>query len=86
MSSDQVVLKKPNLLQSIALGGASCVFTVNFTHPIGMFSLRDKKSRGQMGERGILMIGRILSDMVELILAFLAYFLPFLPFSLFSLT
>ena len=26
---------KPNLIQSIALGGASCVFTVNFTHPIG---------------------------------------------------
>ena len=24
----------PTLLQSIALGGASCVFTVNFTHPI----------------------------------------------------
>ena len=28
---------KPNLFQSIALGGASCVFTVNFTHPIGAF-------------------------------------------------
>ena len=27
--------RKPNLIQSIALGGASCVFTVNFTHPIG---------------------------------------------------
>lgn len=25
---------KPSLLQGIALGGASCVFTVNFTHPI----------------------------------------------------
>mmetsp|Transcript_17694 Transcript_17694/g.31981 ORF Transcript_17694/g.31981 Transcript_17694/m.31981 type:complete len:285 (-) Transcript_17694:152-1006(-) len=32
MSSTE--LKKPNLFQSIALGGASCVFTVNFTHPI----------------------------------------------------
>mmetsp|Transcript_27878 Transcript_27878/g.46113 ORF Transcript_27878/g.46113 Transcript_27878/m.46113 type:complete len:83 (+) Transcript_27878:74-322(+) len=27
-------LKSPTLIQSIALGGASCVFTVNFTHPI----------------------------------------------------
>lgn len=27
-------VKKPSLLQGIALGGASCVFTVNFTHPI----------------------------------------------------
>ena len=27
-------LKAPTLLQSIVLGGASCVFTVNFTHPI----------------------------------------------------
>lgn len=27
-------LRSPTLLESIALGGASCVFTVNFTHPI----------------------------------------------------
>ena len=27
-------LRAPTLLESIALGGASCVFTVNFTHPI----------------------------------------------------
>ena len=27
------VLSKPSLPQSIALGGAACVFTVNFTHP-----------------------------------------------------
>lgn len=33
-------LKKPNLLQSIALGGASCVFTVNFTHPIELVKTR----------------------------------------------
>jgi hypothetical protein len=24
----------PSLIQSIALGGAACIFTVNFTHPI----------------------------------------------------
>jgi hypothetical protein len=29
-----VELRKPTLIESIALGGASCVFTVNFTHPI----------------------------------------------------
>jgi hypothetical protein len=27
-------LRKPTLFESIALGGVSCVFTVNFTHPI----------------------------------------------------
>jgi hypothetical protein len=30
----------PTLLQSIALGGASCVFTVNFTHPIELVKTR----------------------------------------------
>jgi hypothetical protein len=29
-----VEVRKPTLLESIALGGASCIFTVNFTHPI----------------------------------------------------
>lgn len=32
--------KKPNLAQSIALGGAACVFTVNFTHPIETIKTR----------------------------------------------
>jgi hypothetical protein len=27
-------VRAPTLLESIALGGASCIFTVNFTHPI----------------------------------------------------
>mmetsp|Transcript_1764 Transcript_1764/g.4345 ORF Transcript_1764/g.4345 Transcript_1764/m.4345 type:complete len:306 (+) Transcript_1764:219-1136(+) len=31
---------KPSLIQSIALGGASCVFTVNFTHPIELVKTR----------------------------------------------
>ena len=33
-------LPKPTLLQSIVLGGASCVFTVNFTHPIELVKTR----------------------------------------------
>lgn len=33
-------LAKPNLLQSIALGGSACVFTVNFTHPIELLKTR----------------------------------------------
>jgi hypothetical protein len=32
--SNEKTLKKASLIQSIALGGVSCVFTVNFTHPI----------------------------------------------------
>jgi hypothetical protein len=31
---------KPNLFQSIGLGGAACVFTVNFTHPIELVKTR----------------------------------------------
>ena len=34
------VLSKPSLPQSIALGGAACVFTVNFTHPIELVKTR----------------------------------------------
>jgi hypothetical protein len=33
-------LPKPTLFQSIVLGGASCVFTVNFTHPIELVKTR----------------------------------------------
>ena len=33
-------LRAPTLLESIALGGASCVFTVNFTHPIELVKTR----------------------------------------------
>ena len=32
--------RAPTLLESIALGGASCVFTVNFTHPIELVKTR----------------------------------------------
>ena len=35
-----VKLAKPSLPQSIALGGAACVFTVNFTHPIELVKTR----------------------------------------------
>lgn len=35
-----VELKKPSLIQSIALGGTACVFTVNFTHPIELVKTR----------------------------------------------
>lgn len=33
-------VRKPTLVESIALGGASCVFTVNFTHPIELVKTR----------------------------------------------
>lgn len=33
-------VRKPTLIESIALGGASCVFTVNFTHPIELVKTR----------------------------------------------
>eukprot|EP00538_Stauroneis_constricta_P001217 CAMPEP_0119551440 /NCGR_PEP_ID=MMETSP1352-20130426/4697_1 /TAXON_ID=265584 /ORGANISM="Stauroneis constricta, Strain CCMP1120" /LENGTH=304 /DNA_ID=CAMNT_0007597499 /DNA_START=279 /DNA_END=1193 /DNA_ORIENTATION=+ len=40
---------KPTLLQSTALGGASAVFAVNFTHPIELV-----KSRVQISQQGIM--------------------------------
>jgi len=47
---------KPNLLQSIAFGGAACVFTVNFTHPIELI-----KTRMQISGNGIMVtIGSLL--------------------------
>ena len=33
-------LQKPGIAQSIALGGAACVFTCNFTHPIELIKTR----------------------------------------------
>lgn len=33
-------LRKPTLMESIALGGASCIFTVNFVHPIELVKTR----------------------------------------------
>lgn len=39
-SAPSTELKTPNLFQSIALGGISCVFTVNFTHPIELVKTR----------------------------------------------
>lgn len=47
MSSD---LKKPSLIQSIALGGASCIFTVNFTHPIETVKTRMQVSGDALGK------------------------------------
>jgi hypothetical protein len=35
-----LIQKKPNVLQSIALGGAACVLTVNFTHPLELIKTR----------------------------------------------
>lgn len=43
-------LRKPTLLESIALGGASCVFTVNFTHPIELVKTRMQVSGNGLGE------------------------------------
>ena len=43
----------PTLLQSIALGGMSCVFTVNFTHPI-----ETVKTRMQVTGNGLGMVVR----------------------------
>lgn len=48
---------KPNLLQSIALGGASCVFTVNFTHPI-----ETVKTRMQVSGQGL---GTVVTSLVK---------------------
>lgn len=48
---------KPSLIQSIALGGASCVFTVNFTHPI-----ETVKTRMQVSGDGL---GRVVSTTLK---------------------
>lgn len=42
-------LRKPTLIESIALGGASCVFTVNFTHPIELVKTRMQVSGNALG-------------------------------------
>lgn len=42
-------LRKPTLIESIALGGASCVFTVNFTHPIELVKTRMQVSGNSLG-------------------------------------
>ena len=42
-------LRKPALIESIALGGASCVFTVNFTHPIELVKTRMQVSGNGLG-------------------------------------
>lgn len=42
-------LKSPSLIQSIALGGASCVFTVNFTHPIELVKTRMQVTGNGLG-------------------------------------
>lgn len=45
------VSRSPNLWESIALGGASCVFTVNFTHPI-----ETVKTRMQISGNGVIQV------------------------------
>ncbi|CAB9511311.1 Kidney mitochondrial carrier protein 1 [Seminavis robusta] len=50
-------LKKPNLIESIVLGGASCIFTVNFTHPI-----ETVKTRMQVTGNGL---GTVVSSLVK---------------------
>jgi hypothetical protein len=42
-------LRKPTLVESIALGGASCIFTVNFTHPIELVKTRMQVSGNGLG-------------------------------------
>ena len=42
-------LRKPTLIESIALGGASCIFTVNFTHPIELVKTRMQVSGNGLG-------------------------------------
>ena len=48
MSTKQQV-RAPTLIESIALGGASCVFTVNFTHPIETVKTRMQVSGSGLG-------------------------------------
>jgi len=43
-------IRKPTLVESILLGGASCVFTVNFTHPIELVKTRMQVSGAGLGE------------------------------------
>jgi hypothetical protein len=43
------VLRTPALLESIALGGTACVFTVNFTHPIELVKTRMQVSGNTIG-------------------------------------
>jgi hypothetical protein len=43
--------RSPNLWESIALGGASCVFAVNFTHPI-----ETVKTRMQINGHGVMQV------------------------------
>jgi len=43
-------IRKPTLIESIALGGASCVFTVNFTHPIELVKTRMQVSGNGLGQ------------------------------------
>lgn len=42
-------LTKPGLMTSVALGGASCVFTVNFTHPIELVKTRMQVTGDSLG-------------------------------------
>lgn len=42
-------VRSPSLVESIALGGASCVFTVNFTHPIELVKTRMQVSGNGLG-------------------------------------
>ena len=42
-------LRSPTLVESIGLGGASCIFTVNFTHPIELVKTRMQVSGHALG-------------------------------------
>lgn len=41
--------RKPNLLESMACGGAAAAFAVNFTHPIELVKTRMQVSGGSLG-------------------------------------
>lgn len=42
-------LRSPSLIESIALGGGACVFTVNWTHPIELVKTRMQVSGNALG-------------------------------------
>ena len=49
MSLTATNLRSPTLVESIGLGGASCIFTVNFTHPIELVKTRMQVSGHALG-------------------------------------
>jgi hypothetical protein len=45
-----VQVRSPTLIESIGLGGVSCVFTVNFTHPIETVKTRMQVTGNGLGQ------------------------------------